>query len=103
MNLVHHSIEHFCKIIIQAYIDYSALIAGLINHLLDIFCLVNHFSTSIVNYEAIYKPIKESYLDKNKDDKLYFTDYQYYKSKFYYQNLCYYRKKRIKKIEIDEI
>lgn len=35
----------------------------------------------MVNYEAVQKPIEERYLDKNEDDKLVFTDCQYWKGK----------------------
>lgn len=46
--------------------------------------------------------MQPSYLYKNGDDKLYFTDHQYQKDGFKRQDLCYYRKKRMKKIEMDE-
>lgn len=39
-----------------------------------------------------------SYLYKNGNDKLYFTDYYYQNGRFKYQNVGYYKKKKIKEI-----
>ncbi len=82
VDLTYHGTVHFCKNIIQAYTS------GLINHL--------------VNYEAVHKFMQPSYLYENRDDKLYFTDHQYWKGGFKRQDLCYHRKKRMKEIEMDE-
>ena len=66
----------------------QAYTSGLVNHLL--------------NYEAVHKPMQQSYLNENVDDEFYFTDCQYQKGKFKRQDLCYHRKKRMKQIEMDE-
>lgn len=82
MDLAYHGIVHLQENIIRARRSHPTLAAGLINPALDISGLVNNFYTSIVNYiEAVHKPIEERYLDKNEDDKLYFTDCQYWKGK----------------------
>lgn len=41
-----------------------------------------------------------SNLYKNRNNKLYFTDYQYQKGGFKCQDLSYYKKKRMKEIKI---
>ncbi len=62
--------------------------------------LVTNLYTSIVNYEAVHKPMQQSYLNENEDDEFYFTDCQYRKGKFKRQDLCYRRRKRMKEIEM---
>ncbi len=63
---------------------------------------ISGFVNYLVNHEVVHKSMQPSYLYKNKDYKLYFTDCQYQKGGFKHQNLCYHRKKRMKKIEIDK-
>ena len=46
--------------------------------------------------------MQPSYLYKNGDDKLYFTDCHYQNGGFKRQDLRYHRKKRMKQIEMDE-
>lgn len=70
MGPIYYDIIHLREIIIQICRDHRALAASLINPLLNTFNL-------IVNYKTPYKPLKEKYLDDNKDDKLYLMDCQY--------------------------
>lgn len=44
-----------------------------------------------------------SYLYKNRNDKIYFTDCNYQIGRFKYQNVQYHKKKRMKEIKIDDI
>lgn len=65
----------FIKNIILAYRSYVAFIANPTKFLLDTSNLINNFHTFIINYEVIQKSIKKIYLNKNKDNKLYFMNY----------------------------
>ncbi len=62
--------------------------------------LVNNLHTSIVNYEAIYKPMEERYLDENEDDEVYLTDCQYRRGRFKPRGLRYHRRKRLKEMKM---
>lgn len=72
---IYHSISHLYKIIIQAYKNHLVFTTSLNNYLLDIFGLINHLHISIINHKAVYKSMKKKYLDKNKDNKLYLTNF----------------------------
>ena len=78
----YHNIVHLQENIIQACRGHFELAAGLTNPLGDTFSLVNNLYTFIVNYEAIYMLVQQSYLHKNKDNELYFTDCQYQRGGF---------------------
>lgn len=55
MDSVYYNIIYFCKNIIQAYKNYFALNAGLINLLLEIFDIIKNFYTFIINNKTVYK------------------------------------------------
>lgn len=66
------------------------------------FDLINNLYILIDNYQAIYKPMQHRYLNKNKNNKFYLTIWYYRNVRFKCQNICHYRKKRMKKIEMDK-
>ena len=78
----YHGTVHLKENIIQACKGYPALAADLTNPPGDTSGLVNNLYISTVNYEAIYKPVQRSYLHKNKNNELYFTDCQYWRGGF---------------------
>lgn len=77
----YHSTVHLRENIICACRDYPALTIGLTNPPPDTSGLVNNLYTSIVNYEAVHKPVnmQQNYMqsDDNDKDEYYFTDCQY--------------------------
>lgn len=92
MDPTYYGNIHLHKNIIQVYGDHFVLAAGLTNLPLD--------TSGLVNYEVAYKPIDESYLNKNEDDELYLTNCQYQRGGFKSRDLRYHRKKRLKEIEM---
>ena len=96
----YHGTVHLRENIIRACRGHSALAAGLTNPLGDTSGLVNNLYTSIVNHEVIYKPMEQNYWNENEDGDLYPTDCQYWRGRFKRQDLCYHRRKRLKKIEL---
>ena len=78
----YHGTVNLRENIIWACRGHPALAAGLTNPPGNISGLVNNLYTSIVNYEAIHKPVQQSYLHENEDNELYFTDRQYRKGGF---------------------
>ncbi len=65
----YHGTAHLRENIIRACRGHPALTASLTNPPLDTSGLVNNLYTSIVNYEAVHKPMQQSYLN----DELNFT------------------------------
>ena len=79
----YHGPVHLRENIIRACRGHPALASGLVNPLMDASGLVNNLYTSIVNYEAVYKPpsTQQNYTQLyNEDVEYYFTDRQYRKS-----------------------
>ena len=82
VDLAYYGTVHLRENIIRACRGHSALAAVLTNPPGDTSGLVNNLYTSIVNYKAVHKPVQQSYLHENKDNKLYFTDRQYRRGRF---------------------
>ena len=82
VDSAYHGTVHLRENIIRACRGHPALAAGLTSPPSDTSGLINNLYTSIVNYEAVHKPTQQSYLNKNEEDELYFTDRQYRKGKF---------------------